>query len=45
VLNAIGDRHAAHLQGDFPGFGAIVHFGQDMAMNVDHVERDSEQNA
>src|SRR5579872_6116046 len=36
MLNAIRSRHAAHLLGYVPRFGAVVHFGEDVAVNVDH---------
>ena len=36
VLNAIGSRHAAHFFGHVPGFGAVIYFGEDVAVNVDH---------
>jgi len=36
VSDAVGGRHAAHLNGDVPGFGAIVDFGEDMAVDIDH---------
>jgi hypothetical protein len=36
VLGAIGHGHAAHLLGCFRGLGAIVHFRQDVTMDINH---------
>jgi hypothetical protein len=36
MSNAIRRGHAAHLNGDFPGLGTVVNFGQKMAVDVDH---------
>ena len=36
MLDAVRNRHAAHLLGDVPGLGAVVDFGKDVAMDVDH---------
>ena len=37
VRDAIGHRQSAHFLCDFPGFRPVVHFGQDVAMDIDHV--------
>src|SRR5580692_7271802 len=34
--NAVRRRHAAHFDGYLPGLGAIVNFGQNVAVDVDH---------
>lgn len=39
VLNAVIDRDAAHRLGNIPGLGTIVHFRQDVAVNIDHEGR------
>ena len=39
VLDAVGGGNAAHGLRDIPGFGAVVNFRQDMAVNVDHEGR------
>ncbi len=39
VLDAILHRHPAHALSGLPGFRAVVHFGQDVAVDVDHVGR------
>ena len=36
LLDAIRNRHAAHLLGHVPGFGAVVYLGEDVAVDVDH---------
>jgi hypothetical protein len=36
MLDAVRGRHAAHLLGYVPGFRAVVNFGKDVAVNVDH---------
>jgi hypothetical protein len=36
VGDAVSRGDAAHFDGDFPCFGAVVDFGQKMRMNVDH---------
>jgi hypothetical protein len=45
VRDAIRRSHAAHFDGYLPGFGAIVNFWQNVAVDVDHGElyRTSEQ--
>jgi Flp pilus assembly protein TadB len=39
VSDAVGRRRAAHGDRDVPRFGAIIDFGQDVRMNVDHDRR------
>src|SRR6476646_613013 len=36
VLDAVGGGNAAHGFGDVPGFGAVVHFRQNVAVNINH---------
>ena len=36
VVDAIGCGYAAHAFRGVPGFGAIVDFGKDVAVNVNH---------
>jgi len=36
VNDTVGRRHAAHFDGYFPGFGAVVDFGKNVAVDVDH---------
>ena len=36
-VDAVGGRHTAHFDRYVPGFGAIVYFGQDVTVNVEHV--------
>jgi len=36
VRNAIVGGHAAHGNGNIPGLGPIVYFGEDVGMDVDH---------
>ena len=38
VGNAVRRRHAAHFDRHFPGFWAVVNFGQKVTVNVDHDE-------
>lgn len=38
VVNALGDGHFGHSDGDFEGFGAVVQSREDVAMDVDHEE-------
>lgn len=39
MRDAIFGRHAAHGFGYFPGFRAVIYFGQDVAVDVDHAAR------
>jgi hypothetical protein len=39
VGNAVRYRHAAHFDGDFPGFGAVVNLGQNVGVDVNHARR------
>jgi hypothetical protein len=36
VLNAIRGCHAAHFFSNVPGFGAVIYFGENVAVNIDH---------
>jgi len=36
VLDAIGGSHTAHGNGNFPGLGAVVYPGDDVAMDIEH---------
>jgi hypothetical protein len=36
MSNAVRRSHAAHFNGDVPGLGTVVDFGQKMAVDVDH---------
>jgi hypothetical protein len=36
MFDAVLRGHPAHGFGGFPGFGAVVYLGQDMAVNVNH---------
>lgn len=36
VRGSILRRHAAHLLGDFPRLRPVVHFRQDMTMDINH---------
>ena len=38
VLDAVFRGHAAHALCHFPGFGAVIYFGQDVAVDVDHAQ-------
>src|SRR6266851_2914468 len=35
VLDAVGLRHAAHFEGNVPGFSAVVDLGKDVGMDVE----------
>ena len=37
VLNAVCRCHAAHFYGNIPRFRSIIHLGQDVAMNINHL--------
>jgi len=37
MRDPIGNCHVAHLDGDVPGFGAVIYFGQDVAVDIEHV--------
>jgi hypothetical protein len=45
VFDAVIRRHAAHFQRRVPGLRAIVNFRQNVAMNIDHVDRRGEKAA
>jgi hypothetical protein len=36
MRDAVSGRHAAHGDGNVPGFRAIVYFRKNMGMNIDH---------
>ena len=37
MLDAVRNRHAAHFLGHVPRLRAVVHLGEDVAVDVDHV--------
>ena len=41
VLDAVGGRNTAHFLRHVPGFRSVVHFGENVAMDVDHGKHSS----
>jgi hypothetical protein len=39
VLDAVGCRHAAHGLGGLPILGAVVYFGENVTVDIDHSVR------
>jgi hypothetical protein len=37
MRDPVGNRHAAHFDGNVPGFGAIVDLWQDVTVDIEHV--------